>query len=85
MGFAILLGLIFMAALSDGYGIVVAIILVLVIGGIYYGSKISTEIKVQNKDPLEVDNTKMMKDVVNGVSTGEINRRYGNGYYDKKR
>lgn len=61
-------------------GTFIGLIIILVIWG---ACKWSTEQKVQNKNPLDVDNSKMMKDVINGVSKSEINRRYGNGYYDK--
>ena len=44
-----------------------------------------TNQKVKNKNPLDVDNTKMTRDICNGVSQSEIRRRYGNGYYDKNR
>ena len=47
--------------------------------------KASTEAKVNAKNPLDVDNTKMTRDICNGVSQSEIRRRYGNGYYDKNR
>ena len=47
--------------------------------------KASTEAKVNAKNPLDVDNTKMTRDICNGVSQSEIRRRYGNGYYDKSR
>jgi hypothetical protein len=40
---------------------------------------------VENKNPLDVDNSKMTRDICNGVSQSEIRRRYGNGYYDKDR
>ena len=43
----------------------------------------STNQKVENKNPLDVDNSKMTRDICNGVSQSEIRRRYGNGYYDK--
>ena len=45
----------------------------------------STNQKVENKNPLDVDNSKMTRDICNGVSQSEIRRRYGNGYYDKNR
>lgn len=41
-------------------------------------------VRMENKNPLEVDNTKMTHDIANGVSQSEVRRRYGNGYYDKK-
>lgn len=43
------------------------------------------EAKVNAKNPLDVDNSKMTRDICNGVSQSEIRRRYGNGYYDKNR
>ena len=45
----------------------------------------STNQKVENKNPLDVDNSKMTRDICNGVSRSESTRRYGNGYYDKDR
>ena len=42
-----------------------------------------TNQKMENKNPLDVDNSKMTRDICNGVSQSEIRRRYGNGYYDK--
>lgn len=44
-----------------------------------------TNQKVENKNPLDVDNSKMTRDICNGVSQSKIRRRYGNGYYDKNR
>ena len=41
------------------------------------------EQRIQHKNPLDVDNSKMTRDICNGVSQSEIRRRYGNGYYDK--
>lgn len=40
-------------------------------------------VRMENKNPLDVDNSKMTRDICNGVSQSEIRRRYGNGYYDK--
>ena len=57
----------------------------IIFGGIYLFSKASTEAKMDNKNPLDIDNTKMTRDICNGVSQSEIRRRYGNGYYDKNR
>lgn len=45
----------------------------------------STNQKVEHKDPTNIDNSKMTRDISNGVSQSEIRRRYGNGYYDKNR
>ena len=58
---------------------------IIILVAIWGFCKASTEAKVNAKNPLDVDNSKMMKDVINGVSKSEINRRYGNGYYDKDR
>lgn len=41
------------------------------------------EQRIQHKNPLDVDNSKMTRDICNGVSRSEVNRRYGLGYYDK--
>lgn len=61
---------------------IIGLIIIAVIWGV---CKWSTEQKVQNKNPLDVDNSKMTRDICNGVSKSEIRRRYGNGYYDKDR
>lgn len=58
---------------------------IIIFGGIWLFSKMATEAKVDRKNPLDVDNTKMTRDICNGVSQSEIRRRYGNGYYDKNR
>lgn len=63
-------------------GTVIGIIILVVIWGLY---KYSTEQKVQNKSPLDIDDSKMAHDIAHGVSRSEVNRRYGNGYYDKNR
>ena len=56
---------------------------IIIIAIIYFGCKASTNYKVDHKNPLDVDNSKMTRDICNGVSQSEIRRRYGNGYYDK--
>ena len=56
---------------------------ILFIIGIFAFSSYSTNQMVENKNPLDVDNSKMTRDICNGVSQSEIRRRYGNGYYDK--
>ena len=56
---------------------------IIVIAIIWWVISWSTNQKVENKNPLDVDNTKMTRDICNGVSQSEIRRRYGNGYYDK--
>lgn len=61
------------------------IIGLIIIAVIYFACKTSTEAKVDRKNPLDVDNTKMTRDICNGVSQSEIRRRYGNGYYDKNK
>ena len=63
-------------------GTLLGIIVLIAIRGFF---KSSTEAKVNAKNPLDVDNTKMTRDICNGVSQSEIRRRYGNGYYDKNR
>lgn len=62
--------------------LIIGLIIIAVIWGV---SSYSTNQKVENKNPLDVDNTKMTRDICNGVSQSEIRRRYGNGYYDKNR
>lgn len=59
------------------------IISLIIFAIIYFVCKASTEAKVDRKNPLDIDNTKMTRDICNGVSQAEIRRRYGNGYYDK--
>lgn len=61
--------------------LIIGLIIIAVIWGV---SSYSTNQKVENKNPLDVDNTKMTRDICNGVSQSEIRRRYGNGYYDKR-
>ena len=61
---------------------IIGLIIIAVILG---ACKWSTEQKVNNKNPLDVDNSKMTRDIANGVSQSEIRRRYGNGYYDKNK
>lgn len=63
-------------------GTLIGIIIIAVIWGC---CSYSTNQKVENKNPLDVDNSKMTRDICNGVSQSEIRRRYGNGYYDKDR
>ena len=50
----------------------------IIIAVIYFACKASTDYKVENKNPLDVDNSKMTRDIANGVSQSEIRRRYGN-------
>ena len=61
------------------------ILSILLFGGLYWWVVHRENVKMENKNPLDVDNTKMTRDVANGVSQSEIRRRYGNGYYDKNR
>ena len=56
---------------------------IIIIAVIWACCSYSTNQKVENKNPLDVDNSKMTRDICNGVSRSEIRRRYGNGYYDK--
>ena len=63
-------------------GTLIGIIILVAIGEF---CKASTEAKVNAKNPLDVDNSKMTRDICNGVSQSEIRRRYGNGYYNKNR
>lgn len=60
----------------------IGIIIIAVIWGM---CSYSDNQKVENKNPLDVDNSKMSRDIANGVSRSEVRRRYGNGYYDKNR
>ena len=55
----------------------------LVIGAIAF-SKWNTNQKMDKIDPTNVDNTKLTRDICNGVSLSERQRRYGNGYYNKR-
>ena len=59
------------------------IIGIIIIAVIWACCSYSTNQKVENKNPLDVDNSKMTRDICTGVSRSEIRRRYGNGYYDK--
>ena len=61
------------------------IIGLIIIAIICFACKSSTDAKADRKNPLDVDNTKMTRDICNGVSQSEIRRRYGNGYYDKNK
>lgn len=63
-------------------GTLIGIIIIAVIWGM---CRYSTNQKVENKNPLDVDSSKMTRDICNGISRSEIRRRYGNGYYDKNR
>ena len=58
---------------------------IIIIAVIWACCSYSTNQKVENKNPLDVDNSKMARDICNGVSQSEIRRRYGNGYYDKNK
>lgn len=58
---------------------------IIILVAIWGFCKASTDYKVDHKNPLDVDNSKMTRDICNGVSQSEIRRRYGNGYYDKDR
>lgn len=60
------------------------IIGILIFIGIWAFSSWNTNKKMDSIDPTKVDNTKMTRDICNGVSQSEIRRRYGNHYYDKK-
>lgn len=61
-------------------GTFIGLIVIVVIYAIF---KSAENTKFQNKNPLDVDNSKMTRDACNGVSKSEIRRRYANGYYDK--
>ena len=43
-----------------------------------------TNHKLDNYDISKIDNAKLSRDAVNGVSVAERRRRCVNGYYDKK-
>ena len=47
-------------------------------------SNANTERQLDNYDVSKVDNTKLTRDMCNGVSESERRRRMVNGYYDKK-
>ena len=57
---------------------------ILIIVGIFAFCNWNTNQKMDRIDPTNVDNSKMTRDICNGVSQSEIRRRYGNGYYNKK-
>ena len=57
---------------------------ILMIIGVVAYSNWSTNQKIDRIDPTNVDNTKMTRDICNGVSKSENRKRYGNGYYNKK-
>ena len=59
------------------------ILSILLFGGFYLWMAHRDNVKIEHKNPLDVDNSKMTRDICNGVSQSEIRRRYGNGYYDK--
>lgn len=62
-------------------GTLILIIIIAVIWGI---NKASVESRLDNYDISKIDNTKLTKDMINGVSVAERRRRCVNGYYDKK-
>ena len=62
-------------------GTLIFIIIIAVIWGI---NKASVESRLDNYDISKIDNTKLTKDMINGVSVAERRRRCVNGYYDKK-
>lgn len=62
-------------------GTLIFIIIIAVIWGI---NKASVETRLDNYDISKIDNTKLTKDMINGVSVAERRRRCVNGYYDKK-
>lgn len=62
-------------------GTIIFIIIIAVIWGI---NKASVESRLDNYDISKIDNTKLTKDMINGVSVAERRRRCVNGYYDKK-
>ena len=62
-------------------GTIILIIIIAVIWGI---NKARIEARLDNYDISKIDNTKLTKDMINGVSVAERRRRCVNGYYDKK-
>ena len=60
---------------------IIGIIILVIICAI---SKANTERKLDNYDISKIDNTKLTRDMCNGVSVAERRRRCVNGYYDKK-
>ena len=57
---------------------------IIIIVAIYAISKANTERKLDNYDISKIDNTKLTRDMCNGVSVSERRRRLVNGYYDKR-
>ena len=60
------------------------LILIIIIAVIWCINKASIEARLDNYDISKIDNTKLTKDMINGVSVAERRRRCVNGYYDKK-
>ena len=60
------------------------LILIGIFAAIFAISKANTERQLDNYDVSKVDNTKLTRDMCNGVSESERRRRMVNGYYDKK-
>jgi len=51
---------------------------------IYFIGQANVNAKLDNYDISKIDNTKLTRDMCNGVSVAERRRRCVNGYYDKK-
>ena len=62
-------------------GTLIFIIIIAVVWGI---NKASVEARLDNYDISKIDNTKLTRVMINGVSVAERRRRCVNGYYDKK-
>ena len=61
------------------------IIFIIVMVAICKSGDAERQRKMDNIDPLNVDTLKMTTDRLNGVSQKEIERRYGNGYYNQQK
>lgn len=62
-------------------GTLIGIAILLVI---YWIAKSNIERKLDNYDISKIDETKLTRDMCNGVSVAERRRRCIKGYYDKK-
>ena len=60
------------------------IIFIIIIAVIWCINIASVDARLDNYDISKIDNTKLTKDMINGVSVAERRRRCVNGYYDKK-
>lgn len=65
--------------------VIVCLVLLFCTFIIYAWNEIKEIVIMRNEMKRCVDNSKMTRDICNGVSQSEIRRRYGNGYYDKNK